>query len=52
MPVVDGRWPSSSAVRLGQHTGEAVWALVKFTPRIASRSMLGVIPSLFPYSLR
>ena len=42
MPVLDGRRPSSSAVRLGQHTGEAVWALVKFTARLASRSRLGV----------
>ena len=41
MPVLDGRFPSNN-VRLGQHTGEAVWALVKFTARLASRSRLGV----------
>ena len=53
MPVLDGRRPSSSAVRLGQHTGEAVWALVKFMLSLANRSRFGVctLPAYPPFRL-
>jgi hypothetical protein len=41
--VVEANWPEKIAAREGAQNTPAVWALVKLTPRSASRSMFGVM---------
>ena len=41
--MVEANWPEKIAARDGAQKTPAVWALVKFTPRLARRSILGVM---------
>jgi hypothetical protein len=41
--VVEANWPEKMVAREGAQNTPAVWALVKLTPRLAKRSILGVM---------
>jgi hypothetical protein len=41
--VVEANWPEKMVAREGAQNTPAVWALVKLKPRLAKRSILGVM---------
>src|SRR5688572_9815280 len=49
MPVRKGCWPLNTAALEGQQSGEAQWVLAKTMPRLARRSMWGVLTCGCPF---